>query len=465
MPAFIDLFLAVPIGFEDIAVQRLPRALITLAADIEYATRSGYIHLRFPMYIDETIADLATEPILNDQVIDKLAALVRDPPISIFNAYIGVGQLSIPQQVLSKPEDLMNFSMAGSHNKLQEHSKEDNVFLTEPGQGPSDTSVTLDQSTLAKQSMQRLTTMQPCPNDRQWLSALSIFRRVCARSQLSEPLAVRLGYRTGSASRAAPTLPIRFRASFDRGNIQHKGIRSQDVAAALGGMAGDVFPEWKVDLKVYDIEVMGWWIEKTQGSTHVKSNYCPVESRSQSENHASKKTRLDQPQEEQHSRQLQVENKDNPLQMQISLTLPLAFSNCPHRYRPVDGRTSLKIEIAYNLLTFANIQPGDVVLDACAGVGTLPIVGAIHYPQSLFLGLELVPENIDKAATNAEAMAQRQDQTAKRTLRSHSRASLLLGDARVIPLRSDSVDLIISGIVKTKGALFSYLCAFSFLSY
>ncbi|KAG0322739.1 THUMP domain-containing protein 3 [Linnemannia gamsii] len=266
-------------------------------------------------------------------------------------------------------------------------------------------------------------------------------------------------------SNTADSLPVRYRASFDRGDVQHKGVRSQDLAAALGGLTGDTFPSWKVNLKDFDVEVMGRWIQDELEEIQYKP--APpadgvISIRNEEENgdvdSSNKRPRI-----EQATQRRGPERGREFVRMQVGMTLPLALSTCPYRFRPLDGRTSLRIEIAYTLLALADPKPFEVVVDTCSGVGTIPIVGAVHYPQSWFTGLEVLPYNVERAAQNAKEMIEKADlnhehgraaaesgiATSTRTVaRPHGTRgpSLLIGDAGAVCWRPGVVDLIITDL-------------------
>lgn len=167
--------------------------------------------------------------------------------------------------------------------------------------------------------------------------------------------------------------------------------------------------------------------------------------------------------------------------------------------RFVFGRTSLRPTTAYCLLRHACIQPGDVVVDTCAGSGTIPIEGAIMHPRSLFLAgdndalmvqdtalpnahhafsqaggglgqqvqaedqetteeLPLLPPPPPPPQQPVTRVAPCQDEvdycgnghdgratTCSRTLLSSAHLDLLVWSARQLPLRSASVDKVITG--------------------
>ncbi|KAF9543583.1 THUMP domain-containing protein 3 [Mortierella hygrophila] len=264
---------------------------------------------------------------------------------------------------------------------------------------------------------------------------------------------------------AEATSPVRYRASFDRGDVQHKGLRSQDLAAALGGLTGDTFPSWKVNLKEFDVEVMGRWIqdELEEIQYKPKSSTDRLVSVSSGEEEGNTESSNKRPQIEKASQQQGVENGGEFVRMQVGMTLPLALSTCPYRFRPLGGRTSLRIEIAYSLLALADPKPGEVVVDTCSGVGTIPIVGAVHYPESWFTGLEVQPCNVERAAQNAKEMIEKvdrhhgQERAAAKSeagtstgtvVRSHNTChpNLIVGDAGAVCWRPGAVDLIISDL-------------------
>ncbi|KAF9911180.1 hypothetical protein EC991_004404 [Linnemannia zychae] len=257
-------------------------------------------------------------------------------------------------------------------------------------------------------------------------------------------------------------MPVRYRASFDRGDVQHKGIRSQDLAAALGGLTGDTFPSWKVNLKEFDIEIMGRWIQSELEEVHFKPEVSLLRGGgAEDPNSSIKRSRI-----EQTIQQQQQFGQGEYVRMQVGITLPLALSTCPYRFRPLGGRTSLKIEIAYTLLALVDPKPGDVVVDTCSGVGTIPIVGAVHYPESWFTGIELLSCNVEKAAQNAVEMTEKvsryrqQERAGSSTIesragtltgsavrfRSSPRPILFIGDARAVCWRPGAVDLVISDL-------------------
>ncbi|KAI8356872.1 S-adenosyl-L-methionine-dependent methyltransferase [Mortierella sp. GBAus27b] len=315
-----------------------------------------------------------------------VSKLIHQPPLCVFAAYISIGEIEIPRDIFEAPEALLDFV----HNGFQS--------LSQLQQDRSD-----DQ-----QEEAIVHTADTCTRLR-WQDALSVLQ------QSSSTLAERLSFSNeNNVDYQCNTTPIRFRASFDRGDIQHKGVRSQDLAAGLGGVTGRLFPSWKVDLKNFDIEVMGRWIQNVERQDDQGSHSAG-----------------------------QQESSPKGMRMQVGVALPLALSTCPYRFRPIDGRTSLRIEIAFTLLALVSPQPGDIVMDLCSGVGTFPVVGAIHYPKCMFVGSEILPHNVDSAVENMRGMTVEIMQ--QETLRLSS-ADLLVGDARAVCWRSGTVDVIVSDL-------------------
>ncbi|KAK3843529.1 MAG: hypothetical protein J3R72DRAFT_440233 [Linnemannia gamsii] len=477
----IELFLSVPGGLEDVAVRKLPSLLLDTATHILYQIGSGYISLRFGPFTSASDNNngnneghsggggntggngytsgsrhctTASEDRINDNsntgsIAKVIADLIEHPPLCIFAAYVSIGEISIPRSLLfdSPPKDCLDYCMNG--------------FAY-----PATTTMASTGGDLGLRWQQGLSVLQFSPSTLS--ESLATFPSP-AVAELAAPLysaettESSLDNSNDDDSDSGARPPVRYRASFDRGDVQHKGIRSQDLAAALGGLTGDTFPSWKVNLKEYDVEIMGRWIQEELEEVQYKPEVFPVRGEEiKGADSSNKRPRIEQ------RTQQQQRSQGEFVRMQVGMTLPLALSICPYRFRPLDGRTSLRIEIAYTLLALADPKPGDVVVDTCSGVGTIPIVGAVHYPKSWFTGLEVLPYNVERAAQNAAEMTEKVDhyrqqertvtsETAVefgagtstgsifRCLNSH-RPSLIVGDARAVCWRPGSVDLVISDL-------------------
>ncbi|KAF9288159.1 THUMP domain-containing protein 3 [Mortierella antarctica] len=375
----LELTLAVPMGLEDIAVTRLPQGLIDAATEISYILGTGYLTLAIPL----------DQP---EKEVKVLSDLVQHPPLCLFTASITVGLISVPRSVFDAPKELLAYLQNGFQVGDQENNSNS--------------------------------------NDLNWQKALSI-----VKTSTAIPSATNKASSQNVDQVAEPSTT--FRASFDRGTVQHKGVRSQDVAAALGALTGKAFPGWKVNLTDYDVEVVGRWVRETKLAFFKGEGTSSTSTREDRD--------IDKGEPGSVKRQKTEEQSKEKAMIQVGVVLPLALSSCPYRYRPVDGRTSLKIEIAYTLLAMAGPKTGDIVLDVCAGVGTIPIVGATHFPGSFFAGSEIVPSNVDKAAENAREMKAKVEET-KGGKPSHSQPSLFMGDAKAVCWRSGTVDLIVSDL-------------------
>ncbi|KAF9299456.1 THUMP domain-containing protein 3 [Linnemannia elongata] len=492
----IEIFLSVPGGLEDVAVRRLPSLLLDSATHIHYQIGSGYLTLRFGAHSSddsnnnnnghtggsgntvggEDATESRSSPSSsfkyrrnNTESISKVIAdLIEHPPLCIFAAYVSIGEISIPRTLLfdAPPKELLDYCMNGFKSPA----------TPLPATTQHGSSSPLDPQKIGNdEALEATVTNDDDDLGLRWWQGLSVLQ--FAPSTLSESLASFLPQATPlinsaethkssrNANSTEATLPVRYRASFDRGDVQHKGVRSQDLAAALGGLTGDTFPSWKVNLKEFDVEVMGRWIQDELEEVQYKPKLSAdrlISVRSEEEEGDTEFSNK-RPRTEKASQQQGAESGREFVKMQVGMTLPLALSTCPYRFRPLDGRTSLRIEIAYSLLALADPKPGEVVVDTCSGVGTFPIVGAVHYPESWFIGLEVLPYNVERAAQNAKEMIEKVDRhheqeraaaecearTSTGTIvRSYNTChpSLIVGDAGAVCWRSGAVDLIISDL-------------------
>ncbi|GJJ68659.1 hypothetical protein EMPS_01005 [Entomortierella parvispora] len=433
----IELFLAVPMGLEDVVVRKLSSSLCQVATEIHYSLGSGYVIVVLP-----AIGTLAEEG--KDVVFKTLSDLVDHPPLCIFSAHVSLGSIHVPRVIFKDPAELL--ALAKQKFRLNNHPS------MQEAQPSRESSSPLATTTSVVQVDEKETSLH-------WEQALAVLKLVSPPSftdRMDESLST-------ENSNDKESDPVRFRASFDRGDIQHKGVRSQDIAAALGSLAGDRFPRWKVNLTEFDVEVIGRWIQDVEETDRVYFKEV-------SASNTRKRARTDDDGEVETARlgttgqsevQPSQQMESGSKRMQVGITLPLALSACPYRFRPKDGRTSLRMEIAYTLVGLADPKPGDIVVDTCSGVGTIPIIGAAHYPQCLFLGSEILPPNVERANENSREMMGRvdlariegcrpqpqpQQPSPSQNSRSHSRPSLILGDAKAVCLRSSSVDLVISDL-------------------
>lgn len=120
---------------------------------------------------------------------------------------------------------------------------------------------------------------------------------------------------------------------------------------------------------------------------------------------------------------------------QVVAGISLTKNRISIRHRVVTGPSSLDSANAYALLKWANIQPGEVVLDPMAGAGTIPIEGSHLYPlASSFIISELTPSNVELSRQNAAACC------------GQAPVEVILCDAQKLALRPQCVDVIISDL-------------------
>jgi tRNA (guanine6-N2)-methyltransferase len=75
------------------------------------------------------------------------------------------------------------------------------------------------------------------------------------------------------------------------------------------------------------------------------------------------------------------------------------------RERPYQPRTALKVPVAYAMLQFARLEPGEgALLDPFCGSGTILVEAARLFPRLELHGCDLFPEAVDGARRNLEAL-------------------------------------------------------------
>jgi tRNA G10 N-methylase Trm11 len=121
------------------------------------------------------------------------------------------------------------------------------------------------------------------------------------------------------------------------------------------------------------------------------------------------------------------------------------------------GLVRLRPTSAHLLLRMANLQPGDVVLDPCAGIGTIPLEADEYYfssssssssasppPRAIGLGGDLVLDHPQiKSAANGLASA---NSTQSSSSSSKTACCMAAWDAAYLPIRKQSVDVICSDL-------------------
>jgi 23S rRNA G2445 N2-methylase RlmL len=122
-------------------------------------------------------------------------------------------------------------------------------------------------------------------------------------------------------------------------------------------------------------------------------------------------------------------NKD-----QLLMAISLTRERVSIRNRVACGPTTLDAANAYALLKWAKLKPGDVVLDPMAGAGTIPIEGSHIYPSCHFIISDHSMLNMDIARQNVKECA------------GTGPLTLFCCDAAKIPLRHQSVDVVVSDL-------------------
>ena len=219
---------------------------------------------------------------------------------------------------------------------------------------------------------------------------------------------------------------IRFRMSCVRAQPSSKKkkeslcySRQAMVEALVDGLVPR--PEWKVDLTSYDVEVVLLSIMTT---TTVAAATCPT------------------------------------LFMAVGLTLrpyqrlgakSFHSNTWPpdigHPYLPrsvTKGVTRLRPSNAQLLWKMANLEPGDIVLDPCAGIGTIPLLVATTTASTS--GASVVSLGGDLCLGSHSPLMAVGTEYVQAIGRSRTKSGLLAWDATILPLRSSFVDAVVSDL-------------------
>lgn len=103
------------------------------------------------------------------------------------------------------------------------------------------------------------------------------------------------------------------------------------------------------------------------------------------------------------------------------------------------GKTALSPTIANSLILLADIKPGQVVLDPFCGVGTLPIHAAAIEPGAIVIGADRAKSEVNKTVNNLQLYNER---VAPRC----PWVDIVQWDVRRLPIRSSFVDVVISDL-------------------
>jgi len=119
---------------------------------------------------------------------------------------------------------------------------------------------------------------------------------------------------------------------------------------------------------------------------------------------------------------------------QIVMGISLTSKRVSIRNRVACGPTTLDAANAYALVKWANIQPGEVVLDPMGGSGTIPIEGSHLHPSAHFISSDHSMGNVEISMSNVKEYAGK------------GPLSVFCCDISRLALRPQSVDVIISDL-------------------
>ncbi|KAI9142957.1 putative RNA methylase family UPF0020-domain-containing protein [Paraphysoderma sedebokerense] len=220
-----------------------------------------------------------------------------------------------------------------------------------------------------------------------------------------------------SLSHRAPSSDsLRFRATFEKSDCFPQSLSkvpTSEYAGTIGAAVLDIFPSLSVDLKHFELEVF--------------STCLPI-----SYNFTSSETLRDF---ESDNRGLSIEDE---LTLTLSISLPIFELICDgfdvsYRHRKFFGQTSLRPTVAYSLGKLVDIKVGDVVLDPCCGVATVPIETYMSSPHAFCVGGDFKADCVyEKAKGNIEY--------------SNTPVDLFAWDAKSLPLRNECIDYVITDL-------------------
>ncbi|XP_070558082.1 tRNA (guanine(6)-N(2))-methyltransferase THUMP3-like isoform X2 [Ptychodera flava] len=178
-----------------------------------------------------------------------------------------------------------------------------------------------------------------------------------------------------------------FRVTCHRTGTKHS-FTSMEAAAQFGGSINDNF-KWRVDLSHADIDVL-----------------------------------------------LNIADRD------IQIAIALTRESMHRRNITHFGSTTLRATLAYMMLRLGEIQPGDVVCDPMCGTGAIPIEAALNWPSAVHMCGDKYEHPCTHTWKNIAAVNEKRQ---KKSLLPIS-ADIINWDVRCLPLRTNSVDVIVSDL-------------------
>ena len=182
---------------------------------------------------------------------------------------------------------------------------------------------------------------------------------------------------------------LKFRSSCHRAGAKSQhSFGSPDIERLFGGVCQDYFG-WNVSLKHFDVEIFIWVYE----------------------------------------------NQD------VMVGITLTNESLSVRNIVKFGPTTLRPCICYCLSRTVSIQPGELVIDPMCGSGSIPIESAIAWPKAFYLGADSFPLAPVNTAENIRNINSNR-------AKSHGVIPLdpLLWDATYLPLKTSSVDVILTDL-------------------
>lgn len=214
--------------------------------------------------------------------------------------------------------------------------------------------------------------------------------------------------------------PLTFRATVEKLDYVNKELNSQELAGCVGHAFGALLPGFSsyhpvVNLTAYETEVYGCFFQEDQDDPEVDLAVGLT---------------LWPPPPPPRKRPLVDTTKGDEG--------PQSSSSTGHRNRVMVGRTCLRPTIAHCLAKLSQLQPGEVVLDPCCGVATIPIEAALMQRGAyLWGGDNFADQLMEAGARNAQYLQE---------VRPGRSVELCAWDARRLPVRDHTVDVVISDL-------------------
>ncbi|NWH64861.1 THUM3 protein, partial [Geococcyx californianus] len=107
------------------------------------------------------------------------------------------------------------------------------------------------------------------------------------------------------------------------------------------------------------------------------------------------------------------------------------------------GPTTLRSTLAYGMLRLCDPQPTDIIVDPMCGTGAIPIEGATEWPSCYHIAGDNNPQAVKRAANNICSLL-RKNENKESSTSSGIPLDIIQWDICNLPLRSGSVDIIVT---------------------